>query len=100
MLFAEADTVGLLIGVALLVVLPIALLTYAWYRTSRKARSEPYRWKPEQDYDLIMEGESAMVPASPRLRPRKDAPRWKNETPDPRLVGEPQTSRPESSQRN
>ena len=63
---------------ALLVAL-ISLLTIvgfvAWAMWRQRNRSingeEAYHWQPEQDYDVEIQGESAMQPGFPVLKPRK-----------------------------
>lgn len=37
----------------------------------RRNKSKSYQWKPEQDYDVVHEGESAMTPAYPKLVKRE-----------------------------
>ena len=67
----SAETIGLsLLGfIAVLGVILFALRR----RQIRKHQSgeAPYRWQPEQDYDVIQTGESAMTPAWPELKRRE-----------------------------
>jgi hypothetical protein len=37
----------------------------------RRNKTKTYQWKPEQDYDVVQEGESAMTPAYPKLVKRE-----------------------------
>jgi len=69
----EITTILIIIGVSCVV---IGLgITWA-IRTQRNRSIEgevPYRWQPEQDYDVEIHGESAMQPGFPVLKPRKRA---------------------------
>ncbi len=37
----------------------------------RRNKSTEYQWQPEQDYDVVQEGESSMTPAYPKLVKRE-----------------------------
>ena len=38
----------------------------------KKTPPDAYRWKPEQDYDVEMQGEGPMTPGFPVLKKRED----------------------------
>ena len=67
----SADTIGLSILGAIVVL--VIVLFAARRRQIRQHQSgeAPYRWQPEQDYDVIQTGESAMTPAWPELKRRE-----------------------------
>ncbi|MFD0918091.1 hypothetical protein ACFQ14_16935 [Pseudahrensia aquimaris] len=54
----------------LIIVLTIALLV-AQRRQKKNAKDGTYRWQPEQDYDVVYKGESAMTPPFPELKKRQ-----------------------------
>jgi len=37
----------------------------------QKKNPQGYRWKPEQDYDVVMRGETPMTPGFPVLKKRE-----------------------------
>lgn len=67
-MFAEAWILsGLLVGA-------ICLVSFYSWRQKRRLRNATqgnYRWKPDQDYDVIQEGEANMTPAFPKLIKRQ-----------------------------
>lgn len=66
--FSGFSDAGLLIVLFTLLALPIiALLVIARYTRRRKPT---YRWKPDQDYDVELRGESFMEPPFPILKKR------------------------------
>ncbi|MEM8750068.1 MAG: hypothetical protein AAGF28_07190 [Pseudomonadota bacterium] len=56
----------------LFVVLFGAILAYIVIGSRQNRKRTGYQWKPEQDYDVIQEGESSMTPAFPKLKKRED----------------------------
>lgn len=66
-MFAEAWILLGLIGGA------VVLVSFFSWRQKRRLRNgtNKYRWKPEQDFDVIQEGEANMTPAFPKLLKRK-----------------------------
>ncbi len=56
-----------LLGTAVVALLLVAgALIYIWQGKKRQ-KSQTYQWKPDQDYDVVQEGESSMTPAFPKL---------------------------------
>ena len=39
-------------------------------KIAQKRNPNGYRWKPEQDYDVVMQGETPMTPGFPVLKKR------------------------------
>jgi hypothetical protein len=39
-------------------------------KSDQKKNKDGYRWKPEQDYDVVMRGETPMTPGFPVLKKR------------------------------
>ncbi|MEE9314575.1 MAG: hypothetical protein V3V02_07985 [Rhizobiaceae bacterium] len=39
-------------------------------RRNHRLNKDKYKWKPEQDYDVVLRGETPMTPGMPRLIPR------------------------------
>lgn len=42
-------------------------------RLAAKAGAESYHWKPEQDYDVVLQENSSMTPTWPVLKKRSSA---------------------------
>ena len=40
-------------------------------KAAQRKKPNAYRWKPEQDYDVVMQGETPMTPGFPVLRKRE-----------------------------
>ncbi|MGI9364579.1 MAG: hypothetical protein ACR2O8_05315 [Rhizobiaceae bacterium] len=40
-------------------------------RAAQKKNPNAFRWQPEQDYDVVMQGETPMTPGFPILKKRK-----------------------------
>ena len=40
-------------------------------KIAQKRNPNGYRWKPEQDYDVVMQGETPMTPGIPVLKKRE-----------------------------
>ena len=48
-------------------------------KIAQKRNPKGYRWKPEQDYDVVMQGETPMTPGFPVLKKRdKNRPNEEN----------------------
>ena len=74
----ELSDTGILIGLSLTALVVGALIFYI-VRGSRRNRIErqtkpPYRWKPEQDYDVVYSDEGPMSPPFPSLKKRRKRP--------------------------
>ena len=50
----------------------LAMLVYIVRgKVTQKRNPNGYRWKPEQDYDVVMQGETPMTPGFPVLKKRE-----------------------------
>ena len=57
---------------AIVFVVVLGLCTYIIRgKHAHRRNSNAYRWKPEQDYDVIMQGETPMTPGFPVLKKRE-----------------------------
>ena len=63
-----SDSGLLLLGLILLAAPILALVALNFYL---KRRKPSYKWQPEQDYDVELQGESAMQPPLTVLKERK-----------------------------
>jgi hypothetical protein len=64
------DTVHLVIlAVAALVVIGMCAYIVKG-KSAQKKNKDGYRWQPEQDYDVVMQGETPMTPGFPVLKKR------------------------------
>ncbi len=71
----SAENIGLSI-LGFMVLLGVVLFAVRRRQISQHQSGEaPYRWQPEQDYDVIQTGESAMTPAWPELKKLSPCPR-------------------------
>ena len=52
-------------------------------RAAQKRGDAPYAWQPEQDYDVVLEGEGPLTPGFPVLKKRE------KKLPDQEKSGEP-----------
>ncbi len=61
------------LSLAIAVLIFGAMIVYVIKGKIDQKRSPPnaYRWKPEQDYDVVMQGETPMTPGFPVLKKRK-----------------------------
>ncbi|MEP0941602.1 MAG: hypothetical protein ABJH63_11250 [Rhizobiaceae bacterium] len=41
-------------------------------KLAQKRNPDGYRWEPEQDYDVVLQGETPMTPGFPVLKKRKN----------------------------
>ncbi len=60
-----------LLSIVGLVVLALCLYVIRG-KIGQKKNPDGYRWKPEQDYDVVMRGETPMTPGFPVLKKRED----------------------------
>lgn len=60
---------------SLLALLAIVVMLLCFYivrgKRAMKRNPDAYIWQPEQDYDVVMQGETPMTPGFPVLRKRK-----------------------------
>ena len=50
----------------------LAMLIYVLRgKLNQKRNPNGYRWKPEQDYDVVLQGETPMTPGFPVLKKRE-----------------------------